>query len=234
MPMDDFQRLLDTVEPNLTKLDSMVLRDRTIFELLFNGLRRVEVCRLNTTDVSYDSQQETLVVRVHGKGDKIGDVPLNPNSADWLALHLLHTYVPEDWQEWRHDFIDAKSEEDERDLSLLKACERLLVKRIDVPDPVFWHNTHRLTVRELNRIFVARRDAAGLSAEYGPHRLRHACATELLDQNVDSRVVQEILRHSSIATTQIYMDVRKGPKARAMRRLPVRSFPKEGAWIPST
>lgn len=225
MPMDDVERLLAVTQPDLEKLDPKVVRDRAMLELFLNGLRRIEVSRLNTTDIAFDGQQETLVLRVHGKGDKIGDVPLNPNSASYLALHLLLTYAPNEWREWYEEFEDVVSE-DGTSLALLKACERLLVKRIDAPDPVFWHGTKRITGREINRMFEARRAAAGLSTEFGPHSLRHTCATELLEQNVDSRVVQELLRHSSIAITQIYMDVRKGPKARAMRKLPVPGFPR--------
>ena len=50
---------------------------------------RIEVCRLTTDAIQYDAGQHTLVLRVDGKGSKERELPLNGNSAAWLALHLL-------------------------------------------------------------------------------------------------------------------------------------------------
>ena len=53
-------------------------------------------------------------------------------------------------------------------------------------------------------IIRAAAERAGITQTISPHTLRHSCATHLLRGGADIRVVQEILGHASVATTQIY------------------------------
>ena len=62
----------------------------------------------------------------------------------------------------------------------------------------------RLSRQSAWQIVIAAADACGLTGKVSPHVFRHSYATHLLDGGADIRVVQELLGHSSVTTTQIY------------------------------
>ncbi|BCN92671.1 tyrosine recombinase XerC [Thiomicrorhabdus immobilis] len=63
---------------------------------------------------------------------------------------------------------------------------------------------NRLSVRSIQNQLDKRTLQAGLPTKMSPHRLRHACATHVLESSGDLRAVQEILGHANLSTTQIY------------------------------
>lgn len=71
---------------------------------------------------------------------------------------------------------------------------------------------HRLHVQSVRTVFRALARAANVPPEFTPHCLRHSMATYLVENGADVRSIQEILGHSNIQTTQIYLEVSKRHK----------------------
>jgi integrase/recombinase XerC len=155
-------------------------RDRAILELFYaSGLRLSELAALDVDDVNLGAK----MVRVLGKGGKERIVPFNGSTAAALRVYLK-----------------------ERD-ALVYGQERR--DRQDRPrDPVFVnYRGGRLTTRSIDRL--VRRYVAASSARMGisPHALRHSFATHLLQRGADLRVIQELLGHARLSTTQRYTHV---------------------------
>ena len=85
--------------------------------------------------------------------------------------------------------------------------ERGLAGRRD-PGPVFLNQQgKRLTTRSVERMYKVYVLSAGLSADSTPHKLRHSFATHMLAAGADLRVVQEMLGHANLTSTQIYTHI---------------------------
>ncbi len=117
------------------------------------------------------------VVRVFGKGSKERLVPLGEEAIDWLRRYLA---------EGRPALLDKRQSDDLFVTARASAMTR----------QAFWQMIKRYAL-------IAGMDPARLS----PHVLRHAFATHLLNHGADLRVVQMLLGHSDISTTQIYTHI---------------------------
>jgi integrase/recombinase XerD len=163
------------------------LRDRAILEVLYGtGVRISELVGLSLGDLDL----EIPVMRVLGKGAKERVVPLGRYAArsltDWLGPAGRGRLAPERW-----------------------------ARRGDA-EAVFL-NARGGRLSRAGAWGVVRRygDRVGLGARLTPHVLRHSCATHMLDRGADIRVVQELLGHASVATTQVYTKV-TGERLRAV------------------
>ena len=122
--------------------------------------------------------EETMLVTVHGKGARTRIVPIGEPARDWTLKYI---------DEERPRLARFKDGRDEHRL-LLSAGGRPL---------------ERVAVWQIVRKYAS---LAGLEGVH-PHLLRHSFATHLVQGGADLRVVQELLGHSDIGTTQIYTHV---------------------------
>jgi integrase/recombinase XerD len=158
-----------------TDSDGVALRNRALLELLYaSGLRVSEAVGLDREDVMADE----ALVRVVGKGDRERVVPVGDVALAWLARYLA-------WP--RAAWLASGGEGD-------GAGTPLFVTR----------SGHRLGRQAAWTAVKHAADAAGLGGRVSPHTLRHSFATHLLEGGADLRVVQELLGHASISTTQLY------------------------------
>lgn len=154
-------------------------RDRAILELLYSsGLRVSEIAGLNIEDLNL---KEGLV-KVKGKGKKERLLPVGKKAIDSLELYLIER-------------------------KLLKK-KKAISNTSDSDNPLFLNRKGgRLTDRQIRRIVVKYARRIGIMGQIGPHTLRHTFATHLLQGGADLRVIQELLGHSSLSTTQKYTHI---------------------------
>jgi integrase/recombinase XerD len=155
------------------------LRDAALLELLYGtGVRISEAVALDVDEVDRlvrtPPNEPAPGVRVLGKGNKARIVPVGSYARQALEAYLV------------------------RGRPVLVARGR--------GTPAVFVNARggRLSRQSAWAILRSVAEQAGITAEVSPHTLRHSYATHLLDGGADIRVVQELLGHASVTTTQIY------------------------------
>ena len=154
-------------------------RDLALIELLYaTGARISEAVGLSIGEIDLDAR----LVRLYGKGSKERIVPFGSSAAsaldDWFSPSGRARIVPARW------------------------------RRRDDAEAVFLNTRGgRLTRQAAWQVIKKYGMKAGIGDQLSPHVLRHSCATHLLDHGADLRVVQEMLGHASVSTTQIYTKV---------------------------
>lgn len=189
LEVDQIERLLEAIDADERRADdgrtrdpalvvALAVRDRALVEVAYAaGLRISELAAARLSSVDLDRGE----VRVMGKGrkERIGLLG-RP------AITALEAYLDEARPE-----LEARRQ-----------------GRGEDPDAIFLnHDGAPLGVRGLRYRIDRLCRLAGLPEGVSPHTLRHSFATHLLDGGADLRVVQELLGHESLATTQVYTHV---------------------------
>ena len=181
--VEDIQRLLAVPD----RETATGLRNRAILEFLYaTGARVSEMLNADIDDVHFegtltdeDGNQITLpgYVRLFGKGNKERLVPIGSYAQKAIQDYLVRA---------RPSLVAHG-----------KGTAALFVNG----------RGSRLGRQGAWLILKEAAEAAGLSSDFSPHSMRHSFATHLLQGGADIRVVQELLGHASIATTQVYTKV---------------------------
>jgi len=175
LSIDEITRLIESAKH---EGDPISLRNFAMLELLYSsGARVSEIVGVNTSDISVSQTNDgdVTVLKLRGKGSKERMVPLGRFAVAALEDYFTRT----------RPALSAKNPKNEVALFLNSRGKRLSRQSA-------W------------QIVLDAAVATGLEGKVSPHVFRHSYATHLLDGGADIRVVQELLGHSSVTTTQIY------------------------------
>jgi len=175
LSVDEITKLIESAK---REGDPVSLRDFAILELLYSSGGRVsEIVGINSADISVSQTNDgdVTVLKLRGKGSKERIVPLGK-----FAVSALEDY-----------FTRTRPS---------------LASKNSKSEPALFLNSRgkRLSRQSAWQIVLDAAVATGLEGKVSPHVFRHSYATHLLDGGADIRVVQELLGHSSVTTTQIY------------------------------
>ena len=150
------------------------IRNRALIETLYATGARVTEIIQLNIGDISRTEGDTVTVKVRGKGGKERLVPMGK-----FSQHALDQYLTR---------------------------ARPSMARSSQSDALFINEKQgsRLTRQSAWQIVMKAAEKAGIERDISPHALRHSFATHLLDGGADIRVVQELLGHSSVTTTQIY------------------------------
>jgi integrase/recombinase XerD len=171
-------QMLSLINAAFKESDPITLRDQAMLELLYSsGARVSELIGINLNDLSSVQTEDGQIttLKLRGKGSKERIVPLGS-----FASTAIDNY-----------------------------CVRIrpgLLAKNPKNNPALFLNSRggRISRQSAWQMVLDAADTAGITEHVSPHVFRHSYATHLLDGGADIRVVQELLGHASVTTTQIY------------------------------
>lgn len=162
---------------NAMREDELMMRDQAILELLYASGMRAFELCALKTN-NIDFRNRTL--RILGKGNKERVIPFSLTAKEAMQKYLKEV----------------------RPILLRKSKENIL------PEEFFLNSLgKKLTTRGLEYILTQIENKTGVYLSLHPHKLRHTFATHLLDNGADLRVIQELMGHASLSSTQVYTHV---------------------------
>jgi integrase/recombinase XerD len=178
LPLADVESILEAAGAAGTVL---ALRDRALLELLYGtGARISEAVGLDVDDLDLTGAGGGAggavagTVLLRGKGGKERIVPVGRYAREAIAAYLT------------------------------RARPELVAAGAGTPALFLNARGGRLSRQSAWTVMVKSAERAGVRAEVSPHTMRHSYATHLLEGGADVRVVQELLGHASVTTTQVY------------------------------
>jgi integrase/recombinase XerD len=171
-------QIISIIDASFRESVPITSRDRAMLELLYSsGARVSELIGINANDINQaDSDGAKITtIKLRGKGSKERIVPLGS-----FATKAIDDYVTR-----IRPGLSAKSK---------KSVSALFLNARGA----------RISRQSAWQIVLDAAQAAGVTDDVSPHVFRHSYATHLLDGGADIRVVQELLGHASVTTTQIY------------------------------
>ena len=173
-----YDQIMSMINAALRESDPVTLRDQAMLELLYSsGARVSELIGINLNDLSTVNSDdgEITTLKLRGKGSKERIVPLGS-----FATAAIENYC-------------------------VRVRPGLLAKNPKNNSALFLNSRGgRISRQSAWQMVLDAASAAGITEHVSPHVFRHSYATHLLDGGADIRVVQELLGHASVTTTQIY------------------------------
>ena len=173
-----YDQIMSMINAALKESEPITLRDQAMLELLYSsGARVSELIGINVNDLSTvtSADGEITTLKLRGKGSKERIVPLGSYAAKAIDNYCV------------------------------RVRPELLAKN-PKNNPALFLNSRgsRISRQSAWQMVLDAAAAAGITEHVSPHVFRHSYATHLLDGGADIRVVQELLGHASVTTTQIY------------------------------
>lgn len=171
----DIEKLLSEVGVNSKgDIPILLMRDQALLELLYGTGARISELIDLDLDAGSNLSTDLPILRLRGKGGKERLVPVGSHALSSVERYLVRA----------RPVLAAKGK----------------------GDPALFLNVRggRLSRQSAWTILQETANRAGLAGKVSPHTMRHSFATHLLENGADVRVVQELLGHASVTTTQIY------------------------------